>query len=645
MKDIRINKLTLENFKAHKALSVDFNGRNTDIYGDNATGKTSIYDALVWLLFSKDSHGNGEKNVEIKPLGENGEVLDHNAVTSVEAVLDVDGTALTLKREFYELWSVKRGTGEPTFDGNQSAYYVDGVPVKKYAFSDKVDELVDEDTFRMLTSVSHFADALPWQERRAVLFDAAGVMEDDELMRTDERFIPLLEEKGRLSVDDLKKKLIAEKRGFAGAKNELPARISECEKTIADTSVIDFSSARAEVDRLSFEKDILEGQLITLENDQAVTSKRLEIRETQLMLDALENDNRAHRASQSTGEADEQRLMRELSALNVQLADKGSRRDKYEKSLSGLEAEIAESRERWIKVNGEKFVGGECPTCRQPLPAAMLKSAVDDFEARKKIRLGEIERTASARKQTKAQLLERISELDGEIETITADIERVKGELEALKISRRAVTDIEGYAESKAAISDKLNALSGELADLMTDKAAARGAIEEKIAELKRGIAEQNAILGKESLLKYARQRIEELREDAKKANEKLEGIERTLYLIEEYTRYKTGFVEESVNRLFGITRFRLFREQANGGLEERCDATLDGIPYGSLNSGAKINVGIDIINTLSRIYGVRVPLFIDNAESVTRLEPSDTQTVCLVVSEIDKELRFEYES
>ena len=144
--------------------------------------------------------------------------------------------------------------------------------------------------------------------------------------------------------------------------------------------------------------------------------------------------------------------------------------------------------------------------------------------------------------------------------------------------------------------------------------------------------------------MKYARQRIEELREDAKKANEKLEGIERTLYLIEEYTRYKTSFVEESVNRLFGITRFRLFREQANGGLEERCDATLDGIPYGSLNSGAKINVGIDIINTLSRIYGVRVPLFIDNAESVTRLEPSDTQTVRLVVSEFDKELRFEYE-
>ena len=70
-----------------------------------------------------------------------------------------------------------------------------------------------------------------------------------------------------------------------------------------------------------------------------------------------------------------------------------------------------------------------------------------------------------------------------------------------------------------------------------------------------------------------------------------------------------------------------------------------DGIPYISVNNGMKINLGIDIINTLSMAYGVRVPLFVDNAESVTNLETCGSQIIRLVVSENDKELRVNYEN
>lgn len=155
MKHIKIKRLTLENFKCHKNLTLDFNGCNASIYGDNATGKTSIYDALTWLLFGKDSKGNGEKNIEIKPLNAAGEVNDHLAETVVEAVLLVDGEEISLRRTYREVWTTKRGSEDGTYDGNTSEYYIDGVPCKKYVFTEKVDELVDEDTFRMLTSVSH----------------------------------------------------------------------------------------------------------------------------------------------------------------------------------------------------------------------------------------------------------------------------------------------------------------------------------------------------------------------------------------------------------------------------------------------------------------------------------------------------------
>ena len=166
-----------------------------------------------------------------------------------------------------------------------------------------------------------------------------------------------------------------------------------------------------------------------------------------------------------------------------------------------------------------------------------------------------------------------------------------------------------------------------------------------RLAELRREISAKWETVGKHAALDRARQRIGELQQDARNAAECLESIEAMQYLVDEFTRYKTRFVEDSINGQFRAARFRLFREQANGGIEERCDVVFDGVPYMCLNNGAKINIGIDIINTLSRHYGVAVPLFVDNAESVTNLEYAATQVIRLVVSESDKKLRCEYEN
>ena len=275
MENIKILRMSLENFKCHENLTIDFEGRNTAIYGDNATGKTSIYDALTWLLFGKDSLGNVEKNIEIKPLDAMGVVKDHLSVTAVEAVLSVSGETLTLRRTLKEVWTTKRGSSEATYDGNTSEYYVDGVPCKKNVFTDRVNDIVSEETFRMLTSVTYFARDLSWQARRAELFRVAGVMDDDAIMASDERFTKLAASMGKLSVEDYKKKLLAEKRGFVGAKTEIPARISECMKTIEDVAALDFEAAEAEITRLSAQKDKLDADLFAMErSSRSLPTKR-----------------------------------------------------------------------------------------------------------------------------------------------------------------------------------------------------------------------------------------------------------------------------------------------------------------------------------------------------------------------------------
>lgn len=645
MTEIKIKKLVLENFKCHKSLNLDFAGGNASIYGDNASGKTSIYDALTWLLFGKDSQGNGEKNIEIKPLDANGEVKDHLAVTAVEAVLDVNGEEVTLRRTYKEVWTTKRGSSEATYDGNTSEYYVSGVPCKKNAFQDKVNELVDEDTFRMLTSVSHFANGISWQDRRAELFKVAGVMDDAQILATSEQFVPLVESMGKLSLEDYKKKLLAEKRKFVGAKTEIPARISECQKTIGDIEGLDFAGAKAEVEALNAKKDSLSAQIVAIEHDSAADQKRMEIREVQMELAALENENRAYRTSQSSGLLNVQNLKMDLNDLLKRLDRKQHELVSEKAYITSLEEKVSDFRNRWFAVNNEVFSSGSCPTCGQNLPTAQIQTAREQFEANKQKRLNDILQTANSYKESKAQAEDRLARQQEEIQQIEADIRQKEQDIAAAEASVVEIVDMPDYVNHKNAIHIRMDTLNADLYEMIQSSADVVGKLRMEMAEITTQISSYMAIISKESLLDYSKQRVEQLREEAKKAAECLEAIEKMLFLMDEYSRYKTRFVEDSINGLFRIARFRLFREQANGGIEDRCDVVYDGIPYISVNNGMKINLGIDIINTLSVAYGVRVPLFVDNAESVTNLEKCGNQIIRLVVSENDKELRVSYEN
>lgn len=571
-KKVTIFDLKVENFKCHKQLKFSFSGQNAAIYGDNAAGKTSVYDALTWLLFGKSSTGDGGKEFEVKPLSSAGAVADHNAITAVEAVLQVSGEKLTLRRTLREVWPTKRGGDTATFDGNVSEYFIDGVPCKKTAFDKRVNELVPEDIFRLLTSVSYFAQELHWQKRRAVLFDIAGTLTDREIMATDGRFSGLADALGNMSVDDYRRKLQAEKKNFTGIKTDTPARLSECQNVITELQAIDFAAVEAENTFLQSEADRLAAQI------------------------------------QAAGQDSSKQQRAELEQLEWEIGNKRQQIDLCSGAAAAQEREIEKSRQRWLSVNQETFTGGICPTCGQKLPEAQMQAATAKFEAGKQSRLHEIEKTAASQKESKNGALQRVEQLREEVQRMEARAAAIR---EALPV-----------------------------ADAPRDNSQ-----QERLAEVQRQISENLKILGKRSMLDTMRRRVEDLEQEARHAAEKLEAIEADLFLADEFTRYKTRFVEDSINRQFQSATFRLFRAQANGGIEERCDVVYNGIPWANLNSGAKINVGIDIISTLSRHYGVSVPLFVDNAESVTRLESAAAQMIRLVVSESDKELRIEYEN
>lgn len=633
MSEIKIHRIFLENFKCHKHLEIKLDGENAKIYGRNACGKSSIYDALTWLLFSKDSRGNGEKNIEIKPLGANGEVLDHMAMTAVEVDLLVDGRVTTLRRTLREVWTNKRGSAEATFDGNASEYFCDGVPMKKYEFQKMVNKIVDEETFRLLTSVSYFAREINWEKRREVLFKLTGVQDDEYILSSDAAFLPLVEAKGALSLGDFKKKLLANKKGLTGLKSDFPARMNELEKTQIDIAGLDFEDARARESLASQQKKEFEAELIALEHDQAADQKRLCIKEAEVELHALENENRAFRAEQGAPIQELRRM--ELAADSAEDRQKRAQAyaEKKRNQLEDAEKPIEGCRAAWIAKSKEAFEGGMCPTCGQILPADQLAKAQVDFAERKKKQLKEIEEQAEFYKNAKKQLEQSLAEAELEAKRNAQDAVEARTAAERMKSAVHSPEDMPGYAEHRAALEGRIYQLKEELATLQQNREGAAKEIRAKIRAAEADMQAAAAVLAKESLIAYTNERIQALRAEAQNASQKLEQIEKTLFLLDEYSKFKIRFIEDEINGLF-----RLFRDQANGGLEERCDVTFQGIPYINVNNGMCINLGIDIINTLSRAYGVTVPLFVDNAESVTTLEPCVAQTIELIVS--DEEMR-----
>ena len=80
---IELKSLDLVHFKCFPKLHLDFHEGVNSLFGANAAGKTSVYDALTWLLFDKDSAGHSRPAV--KPTG-----APAGTMPDVTAILEVD---------------------------------------------------------------------------------------------------------------------------------------------------------------------------------------------------------------------------------------------------------------------------------------------------------------------------------------------------------------------------------------------------------------------------------------------------------------------------------------------------------------------------------------------------------------------------
>lgn len=627
---INLISLVLENFKGIQNFEFVPNSKSTAVFGTNASGKTTIADAYYWLLFGKDS--SGAANFDVKTIGTTG--LDYN----VEGVIEVDGERHILKRVLNEKWERRRGDTEKKLKGNTTTYSIDGVPVKEKDFKSFIENsLVSEKTYQMLTDPDYFAGKLDWKSRRNQLIEWFADVSDSDIILAHPNLKPLEQILNGRTVEESQKCIQADRKKINEKLQSIPSRIDEQQRNITAISSISNGDEQQKLDELLKEKSQLETQINTAGTDERISQAKakaegikLEIIKAKveyLSKTSIETDTKALdslRKSKLSAENDLFRLLQEKDIYNIRLENIAKQGMKYNEDFK--------------KISAEQYSGSNvCPCCGQLLPEDKIQSAITEFNLQKSAKLEEIKATCQKLKAERAELKKKLEAVISNTDLIQEKIKELTDSIERTENSVSSVIPFEKTEEYERLSMKLLDAEEEiEVAEVQTDFTE----IKSQIADMEKEIARLRGIIASQSSISMYEQRIEDLKQQEKEYGLMMAKSENDLMLIEEFIKTKCAEVERMINSHFKTVKWKLFDLQVNGGINDCCEATVDGVDYSTnLNSAAKINAGLDIINAVSGVMNVSVPIWIDNAESVVDFIPTNSQTIRLIVSEEHKKL------
>ena len=662
MKKIIFKSLSLLNFKGIRNLHVSFGENLTVISGRNAAGKTSIADAIMWVLFDVGYDGN---KLEPKTFDKNHEIIKeipHEA----ELTLLVDGDQIVLKRSLSDAWKGDKCT-------NTYKYYVNGDVTTAGDFKKVVESICPDSVFRRISSATNFC-SLPWQKQRELLESLAEKYTTQDITQGDERFDFVVEELKKKSIADLIHHIKYKRKEVQKQLDSVPVRLAELNKSLPEAQ---------DWDALSTEKSNLNDKLVELANKmQAIRIggadkvrydgilKKIEFAEkrkrnmeqgamnlateqaTKHQSDVI-TANIAVKKAQSLVD-DLKATMRGYTESEIHAKDKKEECERKVVDINNRLDELSKSRWSW---NAED---GICPHCGQPLPAEdverIKKESKDRFNERKSNASKKIQEEFNGIQQEYTDAKNILEKLDNDRMVTTnqlvkanktlkeAEFKKLEVDAEKPKTYEQILAEKEEYQQVVKEIADlqaelnKPSASSDENAKMLAELEKEREPIGIRYNEVLELLA-----------TKETYDRISELIEKAKQDKEsyqnQLDELDEKLDLANEYNKKSCQLLEENVNGHFSYVKWSMFTQDLDGNMKPYCECYHDGVPYSRLNGAAKVNAGIDIANTFSRFYQVSAPMVLDECESVNDpIYSGDQQQIRLKVTTDDK-LKFEYPS
>lgn len=637
---LRLRNIVIENFKGITLLMVNFADR-TVISGQNATGKTTIMDSFMWLLFGKDSQGKAD--FSIRPNDRDGKVID-NVVIKVTATLDADGREIVLTKTQEQNWVKKRGSEVAQLQGNVNSYEINEIPKTEKDYKAYISDLIGEDLFKLMTSPQAFT-SMKWKDQRAILLELVSEVTDQDVIATDDKFEALADLLANASVEDLTAKTKKALKELSKRQAELPARIDEASKGLIDADFAACEAQKADLEAKIKELEAQEGDasktgeaMAKLQNE--ITQKQAALGELKrkanelLVTSRREVQNRIDNAQSAF--ASEARRQAELM---TQISNKTDLLEYYRTLRQTLLTRHKETTA--MQMDSDAC---SCPMCGQSLPEEQREAKIEEFHQKKEAALKEIVQTG---KHTAADIIA----LEAEIKELTEQLEACKAgkivqngrETKALEemYSLPHEVDLTGDKDYQAMLAE-IRQLEGQARSMM-DGTNYLDQIRRNKAALVAELDKVKTVLSGKENNQRVQDRINELQLEQRSLSQKIANQEKGLFLLEEFTKAKMDMLSTRINSKFKLVNFRLFETQINGGYKETCECMVGGVPFSSLNAGHRVIAGLDIISALQEIYGVTAPIFIDNAESINdfNVPNMDGQLILLKVSD-NKELKVE---
>lgn len=643
--NVQLKHMSIVNFKGIRSFEADFDPQETTFRGDNATGKTTLMDAFTWCLYGKDSSGRSDTNFKLKTLDGNNQVLER-IPHEVTITLVVDGTdTIVLRKCYTEVWKRRRGSKIEEMDGHKIERFYNDVPMTEREFAAKVDNICSEAVFQMITNPTHFL-SLPKKDQRAYLIGMAGDITIEDVAAEFEEFRKLVADMSGKTTEEYSREIRAKINRIKAEVAMIPSRIDERERS--NPAPREWGQIEADIAKKQEEVKSLDKQM----TDQSEAYKAQSEARQALFARVSKIDAEIARIKQEVtselltdyykAKGDYDSAMARQKALNGQLSIAQIEINKNERIIADCakkrEALIAEWRTikaRVFHADPDQFI---CPTCHQPLPQDDVDKQIERMERNyntETARLLETNKQAGlANNKDKEEAEQALAYARNKVESLTEEIKAVNTMecpvMPEVDLSRN--DDIKGLTAEREMVNKQI-AETNVTAPAIDSLKWQRESLLAEIQTLRDQLKDKDVLAANIK-------RIQELTEQQRTMNNEIAELEGIEFTIAELKHHLMDKVEERINAMFTLVKFKMYETQINGGEAETCEALVDGVPYSTnLNTAARINAGLDVINALTKHNGITAPIWIDNRESITSLIPVQSQIINLVKDENYKEL------
>lgn len=643
--NIKLKKLEIENFKGINAISLDFASDVTNILGANHTGKTTTADAIMWVLFGKNSDGQAVFGID--PRDYNNNVINHleNIVTLTIAA---DNRELVLKKVRKEIWSKPKGQIGEVLTGHATECFING---NKYTIKDyqaEVNALCNEALFRAITNPAYFP-SLKAEEQRALLIKMVGDVPLSEIAKQKNEFKQLVDKLDGQDLKEYRSHLSYQIKGIKTEIESIPNKITENQQILQSLSaeVTDFAAIRKRLNEIDedikkyddqlqdasaklsqdYEKKAAQRQLVNSLKDQQ-----------QEIINKIEGENRTKRAEHENAlNVIRQKLKNTEFSCDMEADALYMKKQE----LQQIELRADDFRKKWEEVESKAFVWNKdqeiCPNCGQRLPSENIEElkekAHDQWTVRHMAEQDRMDVEAKALKDAKLRIEAELNELQTKIEMLTTEVSSLQGQENELKTYKVEQVDFHDNDDWKH-LSQQIEQQEAKLNDICNDEeSSTTQMIKDKKQELIRQRDGLNLSLSRERLIADREERIKQLTMQMKQLNQQLTDLERKDYTAANLELASIQNLEERVTKLFMLIKFKMFDTLLNGSTKPTCVLTMHGVPYNDLSNSEKINAGIDLIRAMNTYNNMYAPIIIDNAESCNEILPTSCQQIRLVVS------------